>query len=239
MQRDQLTLIVTGCSSGIGEAFCKYAKNAFTELRTYKQLCIIGIDVNYGNALVDKFYQCDVSVKEDLPSFNLRDFNLLDFGDAVLINNAGIQEGSDESVIGTNLFGVMNCTEKYVFEDKLNVISVVNLASVSAHNGAEFPAYCASKGGVLSYTINTAKRMAPTGICNSLSFGGVDTLLNKPVMEDQTKWEQILNETPMRKWMTSEEAASWIWWVGVCNKSMTGQDIIIDNGEFFNHNFIW
>ena len=81
--------------------------------------------------------------------------------------------------------------------------------------------------------------MAPNGICNSLSFGGVYTPLNQPVIEDTHKWNSILNETPMRKWMTAEEAAEWIWWVGIRNKSMTGQDIIVDNGEFFNHTFIW
>lgn len=228
-----LTLIVTGCSSGIGKAFCEYAQSEFKSLNNYTCLRIVGIDKIECDLNLDEFYQYDVSDCE-LPNIYQSKNE-----DIVLVNNAGIQEGTVHEVLGTNLLGVINCTEKYVFEDKLNIISVVNLASVSAHNGAEFPAYTASKGGVLSYTINTAKRMAPNGICNSLSFGGVYTPLNQPVIEDTHKWNSILNETPMRKWMTAEEAAEWIWWVGIRNKSMTGQDIIVDNGEFFNHTFIW
>ena len=229
-----LTFIVTGCSSGIGEAFCKYAKLQESNTSKYKKIKVIGIDKNLCNLNLDEFYQCDISIKDKLP-----DLELDNLTDVVLVNNAGIQEGSEEKVIETNLLGLIYCTEKYVFNSNLNVISVVNLASVSAHNGAEFPSYTASKGGVLSYTINTAKRMAPNGICNSLSFGGVITPLNKPVVDDLCKWFKVMNETPMRKWMSAQEAAEWIWWVGVCNKSMTGQDIIVDNGEFFNHNFVW
>lgn len=229
-----LTFIVTGCSSGIGEAFCKYAKLQNASLLQYKTLKIIGIDKKPCNLNLDEFYQCNISAKNKLP-----DLKAYKSDDVILINNAAIQEGSNEEVIETNLLGLMNCTEKYVFESNLNVISVVNLASVSAHNGAEFPAYTASKGGVLAYTINTAKRMAPHGICNSLSFGGVVTPLNKPVIDNLDKWVEIMNETPMKKWMSAQEAAAWIWWVGACNQSMTGQDIIVDNGEFFNHNFVW
>lgn len=229
-----LTLIVTGCSSGIGKAFCEYAQSEFKTLSNYEDLRIVGIDKIECDLNLDEFYQCDVSKKSKLPNIYSSKNE-----DIVLVNNAGIQEGTVDAVLGTNLVGVINCTEKYVFESNLNIISVVNLASVSAHNGAEFPAYTASKGGVLAYTINTAKRMAPNGICNSLSFGGVDTPLNQPVVKDIYKWNSILNETPMRKWMTAQEAAEWIWWVGIRNKSMTGQDIIVDNGEFFNHTFIW
>lgn len=60
------------------------------------------------------------------------------------------------------------------------------------HTGAEFPEYCASKGGVLSYTKNVAMRVAQYGAtCNSLDPGGVLTPLNECVMIDPELWAEI------------------------------------------------
>ena len=75
--------------------------------------------------------------------------------------------------------------------------------------------------------------------CNSLSFGGVLTELNRPVTEDAASWNTIMSMTPLKKWMTSYECAEWIYFVSVVNKSMSGQDIIIDNLETLNHQFVW
>ena len=60
------------------------------------------------------------------------------------------------------------------------------------HTGAEFPEYCASKGGVLSYTKIVAMRVAQYGAtCNSLDPGGVLTPLNECVMIDPELWAEI------------------------------------------------
>ena len=80
------------------------------------------------------------------------------------------------------------------------------IGSASGHTGAEFPEYTASKGGVLAYTKNVALRIAPYGgTCNSLDFGGVLTELNLPVTEDKKLWDQIMDLTPLKRWMTVEE----------------------------------
>lgn len=93
---------------------------------------------------------------------------------------------------------------------------------------------------MLAYTINTAKRVAIfRATCNSISPGGVITELNNPVMQDNKKWVSIIGQTPLRKWATADEIAQWIYFISVVNRSMTGQDIIIDNGEMINHRFIW
>ena len=56
---------------------------------------------------------------------------------------------------------------------------MLNVCSTSAHNGAEFPEYCASKGGLLAYTKHLAMRIAQYGAtCNSISPGGVITPMN-------------------------------------------------------------
>ena len=48
-----------------------------------------------------------------------------------------------------------------------------------------------------------------------------------------------LDETLLNKWATPEEIADFVYFVSVINKSMTGEDIFIDNGEKLKSNFIW
>lgn len=222
-----LIVVVTGSSQGIGFETAKY----FLE-RGY---VVHGIDIDSNKIgelhpdLSERYihHVADVSNIDQLP--------IIDHPD-ILINNAGVQNTSRD--IAVNLCGVINCTKRYGLTSDIK--SIVNLASVSAHNGAEFPEYVASKGGVLAYTKWTAKEVAKYGAtCNSLSFGGVLTELNRPVTEDAESWNAIMNMTPLKKWMTPYECAQWIYFVSVVNKSMSGQDIVIDNLETLNHQFVW
>ena len=117
--------------------------------------------------------------------------------------------------------------------------SVVNVGSASGHTGSEFPDYAASKGGVIAYTKNLANRLAPQAIANSVDPGGVITPLNRCVMEDEHLWNQIMELTPLKRWATAQEIAEWIYFVGVTNRFMTGQSLLIDGGEAGRTQFIW
>ena len=88
---------------------------------------------------------------------------------------------------------------------------------------------------------NVASRLAPQGVTvNSISLGGVITESNKPVMEHQESWDKIMEVTPMKKWMTESEVCDWVYFLTIVNKSMSGQDILIDNGEYnLNSTFVW
>lgn len=214
-------VIITGTSTGIGKATAeKFLEEGYQ---------VIGLDVKCKTIHHDNYihYSCDVSDASTLPYIG----NV-----SILINNAGVQNSGRD--IDVNLKGVINCTERYGLEPTIK--SIVNQASVSAHNGAEFPEYVASKGGVLAYTKCIAKQVAKYGAtCNSVSFGGVLTELNSSVIVDEECWEDIMSMTPLEKWVSPEEAAEWIYFIAVVNKSMTAQDIIIDNGESYNHKFVW
>ena len=137
-----------------------------------------------------------------------------------------------------NLKGTIAITESYGIH--AGIRAVLMIGSASGHTGAEFPEYTASKGGVLAYTKNVALRIAPYGgTCNSLDFGGVLTELNLPVMEDKKLWDQIMDLTPLKRWMTVKEAADWAYFMTVPNRFCTGQNILIDGLDAGNAHFVW
>lgn len=215
-----MKVLITGTSQGIGKAIAEHFLK--------EEHKVIGIDrqdetithLNYTH------YKCDVRDFKNLP--DISDVN-------ILINNAGTQNEDD---IDINLKALIHITEKYGVQEKIH--SILNIGSASGHTGAEFPEYCASKGGVMAYTKNVAMRVAKyNATCNSLDPGGVITPLNECVMNDPKLWAEIMDETPLKRWATTEEIAQWAYFLTVTNTFCTGQCILVDGGESINYNFVW
>ena len=216
-----MKIIITGASGGIGVA------ERFLSLGH----SVCGIDL-LPAAVSHPGYTHFISDITDAGS-------LPDITDAdILFNNAGAQNGKDD--IKNNLSGTIGVTEKYMISNPA-LKSVLFNASASAVSGQEFPAYAASKAGVVGYMKNVAIRLAPRGVtCNAISLGGVLTPLNDPVMNDKTLWDRIMAVTPLKKWMTPAEVADWVVFLTVVNRSMSGQNLLIDNGEHdLNPTFVW
>ena len=216
-----MRVLITGSSNGIGEAVA----NKFLELGHE----VIGIDLLPASISHKNYthYIADISKKKELP--NIQDVE-------IIFNNAGKQNDHD---INNNLIGSINVTEKYAFQPSIK--SVLFNASASAHSGFEFPEYVASKAGLIGYMKNVAVRLAEFGAtANSISLGGVLTSSNAPVMEDEESWNKIMDATPLKKWATLSEVVDWVIFLTLTNKSATGIDVLIDNGEFnLNSTFVW
>lgn len=215
-----MKVMITGTSQGIGKAIA--------ELFLTNGYVVVGIDRQEASISHSLYthYICDVRDKERLPSID---------GVNILINNAGTQNEDD---IDVNLKALIYITEKYGVQKDIK--SILNIGSASAHTGAEFPEYCASKGGILAYTKNVAIRIARYGAtCNSLDPGGVLTPLNECVINDPVLWNKIMDETPLKRWATPEEIAEWAYFLTVTNKFCTGQNILVDGGESINYHFVW
>ncbi len=46
--------------------------------------------------------------------------------------------------------------------------------------------------------------------------------------------------TPLKKWAEPEEIAQWCWFLTMVNRSASGEDFLIDNGEtHLNATFVW
>lgn len=215
-----MKILITGSSSGIGLASAKKF--------LVKGHIVYGIDLKEAS-IVDKNYihfVCDIS-KDVLPDID---------GIDVIFNNAGLQGSYND--IDNNLKGTINVTEKYISP---SLKSVLFNASASAISGSEYPLYVASKAGIVGYMKHIAVRLAPKKVTvNAISPGGVLTKSNAPVINDKKLWDEIMNVTPMKKWAEESEIAEWVYFLTITNKSMSGQNILIDNGEYdLKQNFVW
>ena len=216
-------VLISGTSSGIGFATAKLFLERGMEVH--------GLDIQTPQIHNPHFipHACDVTDIASFPEIN---------DVQIVVTCAGVQNsGSDLKV---NYEGTKNVVERYAFQASIE--SVLLLSSSSAHTGFEFADYSASKGAVISYMKNVAWRLAKKyrATVNSISFGGVSTPLNRPVMEKEEAWKQIMDVTPLKKWTSPEEAAEWIYFLTTINSSCTGQDILVDNGEKdLNCTFVW
>ena len=223
-------VIISGTSSGIGKAVAELFASVRDD-HSNLMYDVFGIDKNPvdSDLLIHapNYHHYIADVRDALPDIEFPE---------IVIANAGTQE--DDDSIDVNLVGLINFCETYA--DQPCIQAVCTVASASAHSGAEFPRYTASKGGVVAYTKNLALRVAKYGaVCNSISPGGVYTPINEHIVQDKNKLDAVLNEAILHRWASAEEIAQWIYFITAVNKSATAQDFLVDNGEMAKSNFIW
>ena len=207
-----MNIVISGTASGIGRAIAlKFIKEGHS---------VFGFDIKK-SSIDDPSYEhylCDVR-EEEFPEVPEPD---------IVINNAGTFEEKD----------AINFNEHFIKSTALK--SVLFIASASARNGAEFPQYAASKAGMVGYMKNKTLELSRKGVTvNSISPGGVITESNAHILESGELYSAVKAETLLGKWADPEEIADLAYFLTVVNRSMTGEDLLIDNGEMLRSNFIW
>jgi 3-oxoacyl-[acyl-carrier protein] reductase len=215
-----MRILITGTSSGIGLSAARFFLS--------QSHVVYGIDVKTESITHKnyKHYVCDVG-KDELP--NIPGIN-------ILVNNAGTIDES--KAIETNLIGYIRVTEKYAYQSSIK--SVVIISSVTGINGMDFPNYAVSQGGRITYAKHLAIQLGNKykATVNSISPGACQTNLEPKLYAEKELVEAVAKENILKKWIEVDELAELIYFMTVTNKSITGQDILIDNGETSNYNFI-
>lgn len=140
-------VVITGASSGIGEAcayeFAKRGANVVLAARQYVKLCEITQDIHQKYKVKALAVQTDVSVEDDCKQLMLQ--TIATFGQIdILINNAGISMRAlfkdldlevIKKVMDINFWGTVYCT-KYAINELLNRGgSVVGISSIAGFKG--------------------------------------------------------------------------------------------------------
>ena len=195
MSKAPTVIAITGASSGIGAAVAQYYAAPGRTLaligRHVERLEQVARACRDKGATVEKG-TADVrdrdAIGEWLLSFDAR--NPID----LLLANAGmltgsLKDGSIESLdqstvqIETNFIGALNTAlpvlERMIERKRGQIAFTSSLAAFQSH--PDWPAYCASKAGLLVYATSLRERMRGTGVrINTICPGWVTAPINDP-----------------------------------------------------------
>jgi NAD(P)-dependent dehydrogenase (short-subunit alcohol dehydrogenase family) len=107
---------------------------------------------------------------------------------------------------------------------------IVNVCSVTAHVGAQLPAYTAAKGAVLSWSREIAVEFAHHGITvNTVSPGVIETPINTEVLRSAAVRATMLDAIPLERFGLPEDVAATIAFLASSDADfISGTDIVVD-----------
>lgn len=233
--------VVTGSSSGIGEAISRaYAKEGAHVIVTYntKRESAQRIAGEIGADLV---CHLDVRDRKTIRACFLLAFEKYGKID-ILVNNAGINRTADfdkqtdeewDIVLNVNLKGAFCCSQEV-----LPFISdggrIINIGSLSGeYGGPRTPSYACAKLGLTALTHNLARFLGPREICvNTLSPGVIANEFTEKTMSPEVM-ETALSLMLIKRFAQIEEMTGAAVFLASDESSyMTAQTVSINGGAW-------
>lgn len=241
---DRLRVLVTGASSGVGEATARLfaSEGAQVALLARREDVLGDMAAGMGEGVLP--FVADVA--DSRAATNAVRAAIAAMGGLdVAVNAAGIvgesplgdmDDGLWHDVIDTNLSGTFTVSrEAGVHMRERGGGAIVNVASDLAYAGAGgLTAYCASKAGVVGLTRGLAIELAPQVRVNVICPGPIDTPMMRAQLEGrsdaQTLLEQKKASVPLGRLADPVEVARAIRFLAVDGTFATGTSMAFDGG---------
>ena len=246
------TALVTGGDQGIGHGIAlrlaQEGANVAIGFRSNKAGADETVSAIQAEGVKSAAIQGDIGKVEDgrnLVTQAVTQMGKLD----ILVNNAGLERRADfwdvteqdfDLVLNVNLKGVFFITQSFVrhLKDTKRGGKVINISSV--HEELPFPhfaSYCASKGGLKMLTRNLSIELAPLGITiNNIAPGAIETPINKALLNDPKKLNELLGNIPLRRLGKPEDVAGLAAFLASSDADyVTGTTFFVDGGLLWNY----
>ena len=239
--------IVTGAGTGIGQGVAKRLGAEGVKLVVDYIGTPDGAEATQ-RAIREAGGEAEI-VQADITSMNdvkrLVDTAWQRFGAAdILVNNAGVEhksafweteESEYDKVMGVNLRGPFFLTQTFVRRllDAKKGGRIINISSV--HEDMAFPGfttYCCSKGGLRMFMHCLAVELGPLGInINNVAPGAIVTPINKALLSDQGKLDDLLPKIPLGRLGSTDDVAGVVAFLASDDASyVTGSTFVVDGG---------
>ena len=248
--------IITGASSGIGEACAKgLAEAGASVVVNYpvpaaKAMAddVVNSITSAGNTAIS--YQCDVSKEDEVIKMfadTIAKFGTVD----ILINNAGLQRDAHfvdmtleqwNYVLSVNLTGQFLCAREAIREflkrgvDESRSKAAGKIICMSSVHEvipwAGHANYAASKGGIMLMMKTIAQEYAPKKIrINSIAPGAIQTPINKDAWDTAAHLQNLLKLIPEKRIGKPEDIAkAAVWLCSDDSDYVNGTTLFVDGG---------
>jgi len=227
--------IVTGGSSGIGQAICGQLAGEGTKIIFTYNSNEAGADETLKILGKGNFkYKVDIRNETEIEKFFAfvkQKFGKID----ILVNNAGKTLRGDNLDIGLwrEVFDITLFPAVKFTQEALKIMSkgkILNISSVYGEDKAAWKGlvpFSAAKSALNNFTVTMAKNLAPNILVNGIMPGYVLTPLWGKMNEDKIKSnssEQLIN-----RFIKPEEIATMAVAI-IKNDAMTGEVVVVDGG---------
>ncbi len=235
--------IVTGSARGIGKAIAVKLQAAGATV-ILNDVMEDELNRTFGEGTGSEAFVADVSNRAALESMLDRVVSKYGHID-IMVNNAGVEpkapllDMTDEQwnqALAVNLTGTFLGTQlacRHMVRQGQGG-RVIQIASIAAKNFlANGANYCASKAGVLGFSREAAREMAPYGITvNAVCPGVIETEMTATARANPALMEKWMREIPARRLGQPEEVAALVVFLASAEAAyITGQALNVDGGK--------